>query len=97
MFRTEEILRRERELQKVIQRPEKFYIKEIIIEGLECLTAKELKALTFPYRGHWLTKDEINQVIATLRKAYKDKGCVSGVVDFSYQIKKRSLVITVRQ
>ena len=79
-----------------MEEPEKTYIKTIIVEGLECLSAQEQETITAPFTKHWLTKDNIGQLIEYLRKAYKDKGCGGELPEFSYQIKKRSLIITAK-
>ncbi len=96
-LRTEEILGKERALRQELQKPEKFYIKEIIVRGPECLSGQKLEAIILPFKRHWLTKDNIEQLVASLRQAYAEKNCVAGSSEISYQIKKRNLIITVKQ
>ncbi|MDP2960001.1 MAG: hypothetical protein Q8N71_01135, partial [candidate division Zixibacteria bacterium] len=60
--------------------------KTIICKGCLRLSEEEIKDITAPFQGHWMTKEDIRQIMDSLK------------VNGSYELKKDStLEITVKE
>lgn len=95
--RQEELLRQEEKLRERIQEEARVYIKKIMVEGASLLSEEEIKEITSSFQKRWLTKEDIQQVMESLKQAYKDKGYTGEPLKISYQIKQRSLIIRVEE
>lgn len=95
-IRSEEILEKEAILRKKLQEQEKVYIKRIIVEGADTLSEDEIEAIVSPFQKHWLTKDEIKQILTLIAQAYARKNPPLEPPKISYQIKGKELKIKLR-
>ncbi|HAJ56730.1 MAG TPA: hypothetical protein DCL35_03045 [Candidatus Omnitrophica bacterium] len=93
--RTQEIIDKELDLREKIERRGKQFIKEITVEGVSLLGEEEIKQAVLPFTGHWLSKDDIKQLISMLKQAYEEKGYKDRLTKVTYQIKKKVLKIKV--
>lgn len=96
MQRAQELLEKEEILREQLAKPEKFYIKKIIVQGSRVLLEEEIEFIVSPFQKHWLTKQDIQQLLNTIKQAYKQKGA-GQPADISYQIKKKELIIAIKE
>ena len=97
ILKSEEILQKEEALRKKLKEQEKVYIKKIIVEGTSLLTDEEIKAVISPFQKHWLTKEDIQQILSLLRQVYAQKGYIGESVRVSYQVERKQLKIKVEE
>ena len=97
MQRAQEILEEEEALRNKLQQQEKFFIKNVIVEGATLLSEDEIKAAVLPFQKHWLTKDQIKQILTLIIQAYTQKGYPQGPAKISYQIQGKELKIKVKE
>ncbi len=95
--RSQELLEMEKALREQIEKGEKILIKKIVVQGVTLLTKDRVREIISPLENHWLTRDEIQTVLDLLKEAYKQKGYPNQPAKISYQIKKRSLIIEVKE
>lgn len=97
VLRSEEILRREEILKGKLQAQEKAFIKKIIVEGAALLSEEEVETIVSPFQKHWLTKDEIKQILTLITQAYTLKSPQQEPPKISYRIKGKELRIKVEE
>ena len=94
--RSQEILQKDRDLRQKIIQEDKTFVKTIIVKGALKLSEEEIKGITDVFQGSWLTKEDIQQLVDSLKLAYERKGVASSQVKISYELKKgKTLEITV--
>ena len=93
--RTQEILKKEEALREKLNQQEKAFIKKIIVEGVLLLDEEQVKEIILPFQKRWLTEDDINQIIDSLKQLYSQQ--TKQTPEITYQIKKRNLKITVKE
>jgi hemolysin activation/secretion protein len=91
--RNQELLQQEKLLRERIQKPKKVYIKEIIIEGISSINLKEIEESVLPFKKRWLSEEEINQIITSIKEIYFQKGFLKPTIN--YIIQKKYLIIKV--
>lgn len=95
--RSQELIDREEDLRKKIEEPRKQYFEEIVLEGSTKLTEDEVNEIISPYQKKWLDKEDIQQIIELIKEAYRSKGCADGLLEISYQIKEKRLIIEIKE
>lgn len=95
--RSNELIEKEEALRKKLETPEKVYIEDILLEGAVALTKDQIKEITLPYQKRWLTKADIQQLIELVKEAYRQKGYAEKSTKISYKVKKKNLVIRVKE
>lgn len=95
--RSQEILEKERALKDKLEKGEKVYIKKIIVKGATLLNQEQIKEIILPFQKHWLTKNDIQQILALIERAYINNGYATKLKGISYQIKKRILEIQIEE
>jgi hemolysin activation/secretion protein len=95
--RSQEILEEERTLRGKLEKEEKVYIKKIMVKGATLLNAKQIREIILPFQKHWLTKDDIQQILALIERSYINNGYVTKLKGISYQVKKRILEIQIEE
>lgn len=95
--RTHEILEKEKALREKIEKEEKVFIKRIVVEGASLLSKDEIDKIILPFQRHWLSKEDIQQIINLLIQTYNQKGYDASKVNISYEIKKRQLIIEINE
>jgi hemolysin activation/secretion protein len=96
--RSQEMLKDDKALRQKIEQEEKFFVKAIVLKGALKLSEEEIKDITVPFQGQWLTKKEIQQIIDSLKSAYEKKGVGPNRIKISYELKKdKTLEITVNE
>ena len=93
--RTQEILEEEEELREKLNKQEKVFINKIIVEGVLLLDEEEVKDIVLPFQKRWLTEDDINPIIDSLKQLYNQQ--TKQTPEITYQIKGRNLKITVKE
>ena len=91
--RNQELLQQEKLLRERIQKPKKVYIKEIIIEGISSINLKEIEESVLPFKKRWLSEEEINQIITSIKEIYFQKSFLKPTIN--YIIQKKRLIIKV--
>jgi len=95
MQRAQDLLEKERALSQKLEEPQKIYIKKIIVEGATLLSPEEIKEIISPLQRRWLTKEDIQQIMESLRQAYQRKGYTKQPAKISYRIEKKNLIIII--
>ena len=95
MQRAQDLLEKERALSQKLEEPQKIYIKKIIVEGATLLSPEEIKEIISPLQRRWLTKEDIQQIMESLRQAYQRKGYTKQPAKISYRIEKKNLIIVI--
>ena len=67
--RSQEILQDDKVLRQRIEQEKKFFIKEIIVKGDLSLSEGETKDIIAPFKGQWITKEDILGIIDSLKSA----------------------------
>lgn len=88
VLRTQEVIEKEKELRKEIYREEKVFVKKIMLKGVNLLNQDRIKDIILPFQKKWLEKKDIQQIIESVKQAYKEKGYSEELVKISYQIIK---------
>lgn len=96
ILKTEEEIEKEKTLRRRLEEPEKFYIKKIIFEGADSLTLKDLEQIKSFFEKRWLTKEDIDKIIANLKEIYLAKN-LALPSQIQYKIKKRQLIISIKE
>jgi len=92
--RSQEMIREDEALRQRIEE-EKYFIKTILLKGGLKLPSAEAEELTAPFRGQWLTKEDILQLIDSVKSVFVKKGIPAGSIDISYELKDKVLEITI--
>ncbi|MCX7661198.1 MAG: hypothetical protein N2Z79_00765 [Candidatus Omnitrophica bacterium] len=92
--RQQELLEKERELRKRIDKEPRIFIKKIILKGVSLLSEEEYKKIILPFQKRWLTKEDIQQILEKLSEVYKQKKSIPEIV---YQIKRNQLLILIKE
>ena len=71
------------------------FIKKIIVEGVLLLNEDQVKEIILPFQKRWLTEDDIQQVIGSLKQLYSEQ--TKQVPTITYQIKGRNLKINIEE
>jgi outer membrane protein assembly factor BamA len=94
--RSQEILQEDKALRQRIEQGEKFFVKTIICKGCLRFSEEEIKNIAAPFQGRWMAKEDIRQIMDSLKSAYEKKGIPPDRVNVSYELKKDSILeITV--
>ena len=94
--RSQEMIREDEALRQRIGQQEKFFVKTILLKGSLKLPAQEAEELTAPFQGQWLTKEDILQLVDSLKSVFVKKGIPAGRINTSYELKKdKILEITI--
>lgn len=97
ILKSQEELEKEKALRKKIKKQEKVFIKKIILHGVSLVSKEEIKNIILSYQKHWLSKEDIRQIIILIQGAYKNKGYKVGDDKIYYLIKKGNLIIKVKE
>jgi hemolysin activation/secretion protein len=82
-------------LEKRIESGEKSYIKDIVVEGVTLLSSDEVNFLIKPYLKRWLTRNDIQQLIDSIKDQYQKNSQKPPQV-FS-RIEGRKLILQVEE
>ena len=91
--RTQKDLEKEKALRETIEKGQKVFIKKIIVKGATLLSEEQIKETILPFQKHWLTKEDIQRLIDSLKQLYQQQ--TQQVPTVSYEIKSRNLVINI--
>jgi len=67
------------------------------VEGVSLLSKEQIEEIILPFQKHWLSKDEIQQIIDLIIHAYKQEGYEESPVKISYEIEEKRLKIQVEE
>ena len=93
--RTQEILEKEEALREKLNKQDKMFIKKIVVEDALLLGEEQVEEIILPFQKRWLTKDDINQIIDSLKQLYIRQ--TKQTPEITYQIKGRNLEIYVKE
>lgn len=97
MQRAEELIEKEEALRKELKEPKKVFVKNIIVEGVTLLSEDEIKEITAPFIKHWLNAENFEQIKELIKQSYQEKGYTNKPAEISHRIKKKSLIIEVKE
>lgn len=95
--RTQEMTQNEEVLRNKIEEPKKSFIKTIIVQGASLLSKDQIKEIVLPFQNRWLSKDDIQEIMRSLSAAYGQKGYQNQPAGISYEVKKNSLIISIKE
>lgn len=95
--RANELINQDAWLRDKLEHGQKVLVKKIIVEGVTLLTPRELKEITVIYQKHWLTKNEIQQILDLITLAYKKKGFDKQPANIAFTIEMGCLKIKVEE
>jgi len=72
--RSQEMIQKEEQLQKKIDKPIKRFIKQILISGAKLLTEEQLNNAVSAFQNHWLGNDELDQISDSIKALYQQSG-----------------------
>jgi outer membrane protein assembly factor BamA len=90
-----EDLEKSARLEKRIESGEKSYIKDIVVEGVTLLGSDEVNFLIKPYLNRWLTRNDIQQLIDSIKDQYQKNSQKPPQVSFRRE--GRKLIIQVEE
>ena len=94
---TEQALEKELDLRQRLEAPQKFYVKEITLEGVSLLTKEDITQITSPLEKHWLTIEDIRRLIESIKQAYIHKTHPLQPEQLSYELEAEVLTIRVNE
>ena len=95
--RSQEMILEDEGLRRKVGEQKGIFAETIVLRGDLKLSAQEAEILIAPFRGQWLTKEDINQLLDSFKSAYVNKGIVAGRINTSYEFKKgKVLEITIK-
>jgi len=95
--RAQDLSEEERAIRIKIAEPQKKYIKSIKVEGATLLDQDKIQKLTAPFLRHWLTQEDINIILNTIKQAYKQEGYPNQPTELHYQLKGKVLWIKIKE
>ena len=95
--RAQDLLEQEKAIRLKIEQPQKKYIKRIKVEGVTLLNQDKIRELTTPFLRHWLTQEDINIILNTIKQAYKQEGYPNQPTEIRYEIKGKVLWIKIKE
>ena len=87
----------EKAIRVKIEQPQKKYIKSIKVEGATLLNQDKIQELTAPFFRHWLTQEDINIILNTIKQAYVQEGYPNQPVEIRYELKGKVLWIKIKE
>jgi outer membrane protein assembly factor BamA len=92
--RSQDFLNSQEMLKQQIHTPKVIRLRKVVIEGFTLKSTKELERFLESYRNKVVGDSDIAEVVEGVRGFYIQAGYES-LIDISYKIKKRILIITV--
>jgi hypothetical protein len=68
-----------------------------VVKGVSLLEDEQIKKIILPFQEHWLTKEEILEIIKLLLQVYEKAGYREMLSKISYRIEGNSLVFKVEE
>ena len=66
-----EDLDKEEALRKRISQEEKVFIKKVVVSGITLLDKEQVRETLLPYEGHWLSKEDIAEMLNSILQLYQ--------------------------
>ena len=95
--RAQDLLEEEKAIRLKIEEPQKKYIKSIKVEGATLLNQDKIQELTAPFFRHWLTQEDINIILNSIKQAYKQEGYPNQPIEIRYELKGKVLWIKIKE
>jgi hemolysin activation/secretion protein len=96
ILRMQELLEKERALREKIEE-EKFYIKEIVVNGSSLLNQKQIANMMMPYKKRMLTKEDIEKILKLIESVYEQLGAKDRISQITYKIENLRLIIDIKE
>ena len=96
ILRMQEMLEKEKALREKIEE-EKFYIKEIIVNGSSLLNQKQIANMMMPYKKRMLTKEDIEKILKLIESVYEQLGAEDKISEINYRIEGLQLIIDIKE
>lgn len=93
--RAQSVIEEEDSLRKKTEAEKKVFIRKVLVEGAAFLTEDEVREIVSGFEKHWLSGEDIRQVIFLLRKAYEDARPGGLPVEIAHHVQNKVLKITV--
>ena len=92
--RSQELIEKDRALRERIARDEKFFIKKIIVKG-SGLSEEKIEEITAPFKNHWLSREDIDSLLAIIKNACIENGYQEDSFKIVYRVSKATLNIEI--
>ena len=96
VLRTQEMLEKERALREKIEE-ERFYIKEIVVNGSSLLNQKQIANMMMPYKKRMLTKEDIEKILKLIESVYEQLGAQDKISEINHRIEGLQLIIDINE
>ena len=96
ILRMQEILDKEREFRKRTEE-DRSYIEQIIVQGSDVLPEEEIVKIITPYEDRFISRIEIEQLVAQIKTAYEKCGLSRSMVEISHSIQQEKLIIRIKE
>ena len=96
ILRMQEMLDKEREFRERTEE-ERNYIEQIIVQGSDVLPEEEILKIIKPYEDRFISRLEVEQLIAQIKKAYERYGLSESMVEISHSIQQEKLIIGIKE
>lgn len=93
--RTQVIIQKDEAFKQVINKPEKIHIKDIVLDGVTLLSEEQIKSIISPFKGGWLSENEIQGVINSIKMFYQKRGFSNQPENITFQVEKSVLKINI--
>lgn len=94
--RSQEMVEKERLLREEIKKNEKVLIKKIIVQGSP-LSKDRIEEIIDPFKNHWLSKEDIDSLVASIRDACIKNAPKGASLKVSHQVYKNTLKIIIEK
>lgn len=95
--RTREITEKEAALRNKLEKENKWFIKKIIVKGATLLSKDEIREIVLPFENHWLSNDDIKEIINLIKVAYRQKGYNNQPARIIHQVMRNFLKIKIEE
>jgi|GEM_PF-305597 len=97
VMRSQEMLDNEKMLREKVDKNDKMLLRKAVIKGITLIDRRKTMEIFAPFKGHWISKDDIHLIIDSIFAAYKEKGYFEKIERIDYKISKNTLTIIVKE
>jgi hemolysin activation/secretion protein len=95
--RSRELLEKEKSLRNELEKNNKVFIKKITLKGATALSKDQIREIILPFQRRWLSRQDIQQILDLIARAYQRAGYTGKPPQASFQLKKNNLEIQIKE
>lgn len=97
IMRSEELLQKEEDMRSLIEKDNRFFIREIQISGATKLNNDQIQTIALSYQNKWLTKSSFEQILTLLEEQYSQNGFPKDYINARFTVNKDILEIKIEE